>query len=140
MDSLARGVVGRRGFLALPVAGIAVASAGAAIAGAAIHSFKGRYAVDGHRIVDGFFAAPRTGSMLDVVLVIPASGALDATAEATARSYAADGWLAIAPNLPATYRDAAPFGKSAMVAALMQDVSRFQRLTRTNGRVTVIAA
>ncbi len=74
------------------------------------------------------------------MLIVPASGALDAAAEAMARSYAAAGYLAIAPDLPASYGGARAGGKPALVAALMRDVPRLRRLARGNGTVAVVTA
>jgi carboxymethylenebutenolidase len=138
----------RRGFMkhcgAVLVAGAAAGGmatgAVAKVPGAKLSTYKGKYAIDSHRVVDGFFASPRGRTRLDIVVVIPASGTLDAAAEETARSYAARGWLAIAPNLTATYKGAALGGKSAMVAALMGDLPRLKRFARGNGTVAVIAA
>ncbi|WP_343519263.1 hypothetical protein [Sphingomonas sp.] len=141
------GQVSRRAFLGragvasavgVATAGMATNAAAAVLPGAKVKTFTGKYAVDGHRIVDGFMASPRGKTKLDVVVVISESGALDAAAEATARSYAAQGWLAIAPNLPTTYRGAA--GKPAMVEALNRDLPRLERLARGSGKVAVVAA
>lgn len=142
-DAASRDTVSRRAFLGhagigAAAAGIAVNPAAAALSGASIKTFKGKYAIDGHRIVDGFMASPRGKTGLDVVVLLSESGKLDAAAEAAARSYAASGWLAIAPDLPATYRAAAPAGKPAMVAALTRDVPRLKRLARGSGKVAIV--
>ncbi|WP_447727344.1 hypothetical protein [Sphingomonas koreensis] len=137
-----KGRISRRGFIG--TAGIAsvamggVTQAAAAIGGAKVKTYKGKYAVDGHRIVEGFMASPRGKSNLDVVVLVTESGKLDAAAEAAARSYAASGWLAIAPDLPATYRAAALAGKPAMVEALTRDVPRLKRLSQGSGKVTFV--
>ena len=143
-DAANRRTVSRRAFIGhagigVAAAGVAVNPAAAALSGGDVKTFKGKYAVDGHRIVDGVIAAPRGKTGLDVVVLISESGKLDAAAEAKARSYAASGWLAIAPDLPATYRSAAPGGKAAMVDALMRDVPRLKRLARSSGKVAVVA-
>lgn len=138
------GPCNRRGFIARCVAAPVVAAGGiglnAAVAAGSIKTFKGRYAIDSHRIVEGYFAAPRGAGKLDVVLVIPRSGTLDAAAETMARGYAADGYLAIAPNLPTSYRAAALGGKQSMVAALLRDMPRMKRLAQGSGKVVVVAA
>ncbi|URW74901.1 hypothetical protein M9980_10025 [Sphingomonas donggukensis] len=142
------GPVSRRGFIGrcavAPVAGIAAGSvasgAAAAVAGGNVRGFTGKYAIDSHRIIDGFFAAPRGRTGMDVVVVLPTRGAPAGAAEATARSYAAQGWLAIAPNLAATYKGAALLGQPAMVAAMMRDLPRLKRHARGSGRVAVVAA
>ncbi|WP_423605583.1 dienelactone hydrolase family protein [Sphingomonas sp. MS122] len=143
------GQVSRRAFLAragvasavgAATAGMATNAAAAILPGVKVKTFKGKYAVDSHRIVDGFMASPRSKTKLDVVVVVSESGALTAEAEATARRYAAQGWLAIAPNLPSTYRGAALAGKPAMVEALMRDVPRLERLARGSGKVAIVTA
>jgi hypothetical protein len=142
-----RGQVSRRRFLGragaasaagIAASGMAASAAAAVLPGATINTFKGKYAVDGHRIVDGFMASPRGKTGLDVVVLVSESGKIDAAAEAAARSYAASGWLAIAPDLPATYRAAALAGKPAMVAALTRDVPRLKRLARGSGKVAIV--
>lgn len=148
-DAVNSGEISRRGFLGragiasavgVAASGVASQAAAAVLPGANIQTFKGKYAVDSHRIVDGFMASPRNKTKLDVVVVISESGTLDAAAEATARSYAAQGWLAIAPNLPSTYRGAALAGKPAMVEAMMRDVPRLKRLARGSGKVAIVTA
>ena len=57
--------------------------------------------------------------------------------QARARSFAAQGWLAIAPDLSATYRRAALGGRPALVAAMMRDLPRFRRMARGSGKVMV---
>ena len=134
----------RRGFIARCAAApaVVVAASGLSVAGAAtrVKTYKGRYAIDSHRVINGYFASPRGGDACDVVLVIPQSGTLDAAAETMARGYAANGYLAIAPDLPSSYRAASPAGKSAMVAALMRDMPRLKRMSRGSGKVAVVAA
>lgn len=139
-----RGIVSRRAFLGhagvgAAAAGVAINPAAAALSGAGIKTFKGKYAIDGHRVVDGFMAAPRGKANLDVVVLVTENGKLDAAAETAALGYAASGWLAIAPNLPATYRGAAPAGKPAMVEALTRDLPRLKRLARGSGKVAIVA-
>lgn len=138
-----RSFLGRAGVasaVGVAAAGMASNAAAAVLPGAKVKTYTGKYAIDGHRIVDGFMASPRGKTKLDVVVVISESGTLDSAAEATARSYAAQGWLAIAPNLPSTYRGAALAGKPAMVEALMRDMPRLERLARGSGKVVIAAA
>lgn len=134
----------RRGFIArcaaAPVVVAGATGLSAVAAAGNVHTYKGRYAIDSHRIVDGFFARPRGTANFDVVLVISQSGTLDDAAEQLARGYAADGYMAIAPNLPTSYRGASLGGKQAMVAALMRDMPRLKGMPRGSGKIAVIAA
>lgn len=143
-DTANPGQVSRRGFLGragvtsvvgIAAGGMATNAAAAILPGAKISTYKGKYAVDGHRVIDGFMASPRGKTNLDVVVLVSESGKLDAAAEAAARGYAASGWLAIAPDLSATYRGA---DKAAMVAALNRDLPRLKRLGRGSGKVAVV--
>lgn len=140
------GQVSRRSFLgragAVSAAGVvatATISPAAAFAGSGMQTYKGKYAVDSHRVIDGFMASPRGKMSLDVVVVVSENGTLDSAAEATARRYAASGWLAIAPDLPATYAKASG-DKQAMVAALTRDLPRLEKLSRGSGKVAIVAA
>ena len=144
MSSNEPGQVSRRSFLgragAVSAAGVVAAGAinpAAAFAGSTVRTYKGKYAVDSHRVFDGFMASPKGKTGLDVVVVVSESGKLDSAAEATARRYAASGWLAIAPDLGATYKGS---DKQAMVAALTRDLPRLKRLSRGSGKVAVVAA
>ncbi len=145
MNNNEPGQVSRRSFLgragAVSAAGVVAAGTinpALAFAGNSVRTYKGKYAIDSHRVIDGFMASPKGKAGLDVVVVVSESGKLDAAAEATARRYAASGWIAIAPDLGSTYRKAGD--KQAMVAALTRDLPRFKRLTRKGGRVAVVAA
>lgn len=145
MKIIESGQVSRRSFLgragAVSAAGVVAAGAinpAAAFAGSRMRTYKGKYAIDSHRVIDGFMAAPRGKTGLDVVVVVSESGKLDAAAEATARRYAASGWIAIAPDLAATYGKAGD--KQAMVAALTRDLPRLKRLSHSSGKVAVVAA
>lgn len=146
-DSANSGQVSRRRFLGragvtsavgIAASGMATSAAAAILPGAKINTYKGKYAIDSHRIVDGFMASPRGKTDLDVVVLISESGKLDAAAEAAARSYAASGWYAIAPDLPATYRTASLGGKAAMVEALTRDMPRLKRMARGSGKVAIV--
>lgn len=126
--------------VAVIAAGVLAPTAASAATGGSVTTYKGKYSLDGHRIVNGFFARPRGRTGLDVIVVVSESGALDAAAEAKARSYAAQGWLAIAPDLPSTYKGASIAGKAAMVESLMADMPRLKRLSRASGKVALVAA
>ncbi len=145
MSNANAGPVSRRSFLgragAVSAAGVVAAGTinpAAAFTGNSVRTYKGKYAVDSHRVIDGFMASPRGKTGLDVVVVVSESGKLDAAAEATARRYAASGWIAIAPDLATTYRKAGD--KQAMVAALTRDLPRLKRLSHSSGKVAVVAA
>lgn len=137
------GPVSRRGFIgcmgALPVAGVAVSGAASAMTASNLSIYKGEYAIDSKRVVQGYFAAPRGRQSLDIVLVLPGEGMTAAQTEAKARGFAAQGWLAIAPDLPKTYRGAALGGRPALVAAMMRDLPRFKAMARGSGKVVVAA-
>ncbi len=140
------GQVSRRSFLgragAISAAGVVAAGTvtpAMALGGKSIRTYKGKYAIDTHRVIDGFVAAPRGANRTDIVLVVSENGALDSAAEATARRYAASGWLAFAPDLPATYKGTAD-DKQAMVAALTRDLPRFKNMGRGSGKVAIVAA
>lgn len=134
-----KGRISRRGFIG--TAGIAsvamggVTQATAAIGGAKVKTYKGKYAIDSHRIIDGFMASPRGKTDLDVVVLVTANGKLDAAAEAAARGYAASGWAAFAPDLAATYGTT---DKAAMIAALDRDMPRLKRLAHGSGKVAIV--
>lgn len=138
-DAGTKGRISRRGFIG--TAGIAsvaiggVSQAAAAIGGTRVNTYKGKYAVDGHRIVNGFMATPRGKTNLDVVVLVSENGKLDAAAEAAARGYAASGWIAFAPDLSSTYGTT---DKAAMVAALSRDLPRFKRLGHGSGKVAIV--
>jgi len=139
-DTAIQSRVSRRGFIG--TAGIASVALGgmttqamAAVSGAKVKTYKGKYAVDSHRIVNGFMAAPRGKTNLDIVLLVSENGKLDAAAEAAARGYAASGWIAFAPDLPSTYDTN---DKAAMVEALTRDVPRFKRLGHGSGKVAIV--
>ncbi|HSX55939.1 MAG TPA: hypothetical protein VLG14_11615 [Sphingomonas sp.] len=139
-DTGTQGRISRRGFIG--TAGIASVAMGgmttqalAAVGGAKVKTYKGKYAVDGHRVVNGFMAVPRGKTNLDVVLLVSESGKLDAAAETAARNYAASGWIAFAPDLPSTYDTS---DKAAMVEALSRDVPRFKRIGHGSGKVAIV--
>lgn len=138
-DTKTAGRISRRGFIGTAgVASVAmggVTQAAAAIGGAKVKTYKGKYAVDSHRIVDGFMAAPRGKDNLDVVVLVTENGKLDAAAEAAARGYAASGWAAFAPDLAATYGTT---DKAAMIAALDRDMPRLKRLAQGSGKVAIV--
>lgn len=129
-----RGFIGTAGIASVAM-GSVPAQAAAAIGGARVKTYKGKYAVDSHRIVNGFMASPRGKTNLDVVVLVTENGKLDAAAEAAARSYAASGWVAFAPDLSSTYGTA---DKAAMVEALNRDVPRFKRLGHGSGKVAIV--
>ncbi len=144
MNNNEQGRVNRRSFLgragAVSAAGVVAAGAinpAMAFAGNSVRTHKGKYAVDSHRVIDGFMAVPKGKTDLDVVVVVSESGKLDSTAEATARRYAASGWIAFAPDLASTYKST---DKQAMVAALTRDLPRLKRLSLGSGKVAVVAA
>ena len=139
-----QGKVSRRGFMGtcgvVSVAGATGAFAAPAFANGPIAVHDGRFAVDSHRIVDGYFAWPRRHTNADVVVVIGESGIPDAASKAIARNHAANGRIAVVPHLAATYRDRTLGGKPALVAAMMSDLPRLRTMLRASGTVSVVAA
>jgi carboxymethylenebutenolidase len=146
-DSIVQATIDRRGLMglaALSAAGLAAPAAAAAIASPAdarLATFKGRYAIHGGKIINGYFASPHGKTKLDVVIVIPGERGLDARAEATVRRHALAGYLAIAPDLAAKQGDV-PAGASrdAVLAELIGVVPNLKHLPHGNGKVTVVAA
>lgn len=140
------GQVSRRSFLgragAISAAGVVAAGTvtpALALGGNGVHTYKGKYAIDSHRVIQGFVARPRGKAYSDIVLVVSENGAIDAAAEATARRYAASGWLAVVPDLPASYKGTAG-DKQAMIEALNGDLPRFKGMGRKIGKVAIVAA
>jgi hypothetical protein len=139
-----RGAMGRMAVAA--TAGI-VAPALAPIARAAdgtdsdLRTFKGRYALRGGRVIDGYFVAPRNAVGLDVVVVLHGENGFDASARALAHRYARAGKLAIVPDMPATYSGVAALaGRDAHVADLKHLGTAFGGHLQGNGKVEFVAA
>ena len=116
-------------------------AARAAIGPDALKVFKGRYALKGGRVIDGYFVAPRGKADLDVVVLLHGEGGLDAGACALAHQYARAGKLAIVPDMPATYRGlTALAGRDAHVADLKTMQAAFGSQMGANGKVEFVAA
>ena len=106
-----------------------------------LKTFKGRYALRGGRIIDGYFVAPSNSSYLDVVVVLHGENGFDAGARALAHQHARAGKLAIVPDMPATYRGiAALAGRDAHVADIKAMREAFGRHLRGNGKVEFVSA
>jgi hypothetical protein len=106
-----------------------------------LKTFKGRYALRGGRIIDGYFVAPNNSSYLDVVVVLHGEKGFDAAARALAHDHARAGKLAIVPDMPATYRGiAALAGRDAHVADIKAMRDAFGRHLRGNGKVEFVSA
>ena len=139
-----QGNLSRRGFMgtcgAVSIAGATGAFAAPALGAGSVRVYSGQYAVDSHRIVDGYFAWPRRRANADVVVVIGEAGVPDAESKAIARRHAANGRIAIVPHLAATYRDQALGGKPALVAAMTRDLPRLRKMARASGTVSVVSA
>lgn len=116
--------------------GVAVAARGTF----KVREYQGRYAIDSHRIVTGFFAKPRMTTKADVILIVSASGTPDAASKARARNWAANGRIAIVPDLGKTYGAMARLSRASAMTALNGDLRRFGRMTLASGRVTVALA
>jgi len=106
-----------------------------------LKTFKGRYALRGGRIIDGYFVAPVNASNLDVVVVLHGEKGFDATARTLAHDHARAGKLAIVPDMPATYRGVAALaGRDAHVADIKALRDAFGRHVRGNGKVEFVSA
>ncbi len=141
-EAVMKAPIGRRTLLAgCGVATVAGAAgfAAPAFAASGIKTFEGRYGF-GARLIKGYFASPRGSMDCDVVVVVPEQGKVTAATRALARKHAAQGRLAVVPDLAETYGDAALFGVSAMKAALMADKASYRRFAHGSHRVTFVAA
>lgn len=106
-----------------------------------LNTFKGRYALRGGRIIDGYFVAPKGKCDLDVVVLLHGEGGFDAGARALAHQYARAGKLAIVPDMPATYKGVAALaGRDAHIADIRDMRAAFGRHLRGNGKVEFVAA
>lgn len=103
--------------------------------------FKGRYALRGGRVIDGYFVAPKGKTGLDVVVVLHGENGFDAGARALAHDYARAGKLAIVPDMPATYNGlTALAGRDAHVADIKGMSRAFGGHLRGNGKVEFVSA
>ena len=106
-----------------------------------LKAFKGRYALRGGRIIDGYFVAPSNAANLDVVVVLHGENGFDAAARALAHDHARAGKLAIVPDMPATYRGVSALaGRDAHVADIKALRDAFGRHLRGNGKVEFVSA
>lgn len=94
-----------------------------------------RYVLRGGKVLEGYFASPRGKANLGVVVVMPDQASVDAKAQETARRYAHAGYLAIAPDLGATFKGGS---RDAMVAQMMKTVPELKRLSHSNSKVSRI--
>ena len=101
---------------------------------ASLYIFKGLYAIDGGRIIDGYFAAPKGKNRLPVILLIHDAQGYDSLAEATAQRYAKAGYCAIAPNLATTCFATTYEARLAEIQALAPRLSKFPL---GNGKVAI---
>ncbi len=101
--------------------------------------YEGKYAIDGHKVVDGYFATPRGRTGMDVLVVIPGAGGIDDATRDLVRRHALAGKIAFAPDLAKT--TVARFAsRDAMIADFVHNAPRLRRLARGNGTVRVVAA
>lgn len=106
-----------------------------------LKTFKGRYALRGGRLIDGYFVAPRNAVGLDVVVVLHGENGLDAGARALAHEHARAGKLAIVPDMAATYTGVAALaGRDAHVADIKGLSAAFGGHLHGNGKVEFVAA
>lgn len=95
-----------------------------------LRTFEGRYAVDSHKIVDGYFVSPKNKTDLDVVMVVPGPGGSIAAARDEAERRALAGAYAVVPALPG---DAA-----AMKAEIEDMLPRLRGLAQGSGKVSFV--
>lgn len=108
---------------------------------AGLKTFKGRYALRGGRLIDGYFVAPRNAVGLDVVVVLHGENGFDAGARALAHEHARAGKLAIVPDMAATYTGVAALaGRDAHVADIKGLSAAFGGHLHGNGKVEFVAA
>jgi hypothetical protein len=143
-EALGRKPVGRRGVVTALSAAPAVfgfaGSAFAAVNDESLNARNVRYALRGGKVLNGYFASPRGKANLGVVVVMPDQAGVDARAQETARHYAHAGYLAIAPDLGATFKGGS---RDAMVAEMMKAVPDLKRLSHSNSdvaKISVVAA
>ena len=106
-----------------------------------LNTFKGRYALRGGRIIDGYFVAPKGKCDLDVVVLLHGENGFDASTRALAHQYARSGKLAIVPDMPATYKGVAALaGRDAHIADIRGMGAAFGRHVRGSGKVEFVAA
>ena len=106
-----------------------------------LNVFKGRYALRGGRVIDGYFVAPKGKAGLDVVVLLHGEAGLDAGTCALAHRYARAGKLAIVPDMPATYKGVSALaGRDAHLADLKRLSAAFGRHLRGNGKVEFVSA
>ena len=121
--------------------GLAPAAKAAVGSDDGLNTFKGRYALRGGRVIDGYFVAPKGQAGLDIVVLLHGENGFDAGARALAHQYARAGKLAIVPDMPATYKGVAALaGREAHVADIRNMRAAFARHLRGNGKVEFVAA
>jgi len=143
LETLCRAPVGRRSMMrrmaALSAAPAMFGFAGSAFAmtdDTSLNTRRVRYALRGGKVLEGYFASPRGKSNLGVVVVMPDEIGVDAKAQETACRYAQAGYLAIAPDLGATFKGGS---RDAMVAQMMKTVPELKRLSHSNSKVAKIS-
>ena len=103
-----------------------------------LSTFEGKYAVGGHKVVDGYFAAPRGAMNMDVLVVIPGENGVDDAVRDLVRRHALAGNVAFAPDLAKTYGKTA--SRDAMIADFVAHAPRLKSHARGNGVVRLVAA
>ena len=135
-----RQVMARAGSLAGAAAiGVATPAWATSSTDRRLNIYEGQYAIDSHKIVDGYFAAPRGRTGMDVLVVIPGEGGIDNAVRDLVRRHALAGNLAIAPDLAKTAGTRFS-SRDAMIADFVAHVPRLKKHSRGNGTVRIIAA
>lgn len=100
---------------------------------------EGRYAIDSHKVVEGYFATPRGRTGMDVLVVIPGEGGIDDSVRDLVRRHALAGKIAIAPDLARTAGTRFA-SRDALIADFIAHAPRLKRHGRGNGTVRIVAA
>lgn len=128
---------------AFSAVGVAAALPGAASATSPtdprLRLYEGQYAIDSHKVVEGYFAMPRGRTALDALVVIPGENGIDEAVRDTVRRHALAGQLVFAPDLAKTsgLRFAS---REAMISEVLSHLPRMKRHAHGNGTVRVVAA
>ena len=134
-----RQLIGRTA-AAVAVGSVAMPAWATSATDARLRIYEGKYAIDGHKIVDGYFASPRGNrSKMDVLVVIPGANGIDDAVRDTVRRHALAGRIVIAPDLAKTSGKAL-LGRDAMIADIVAHAPRLKRHARGSGTVTLVAA
>ena len=104
----------------------------------ALTEYRGKFAIHGGKIINGYVAAPKGRNRLDVVVLVHGKTSDRAALESTARRFARLGKVGIVADLAATYDGGALTSHEARVADLQS--SAFDKIWMGNGNVSFVEA